>query len=161
MIPLHKASARVLSIQFMKPLKRKYPISEDLISENHETMNDSRDALKNDPTKELIQLLREDSERQAKNNEMFLQLMQSMVFNNIQVGNTVFQQTTLSQHPVSVVINLDFSKEHPPYPDTPVFHQQRHGMSRQIITSSPNITGNLSNEHHGRFFLADLSDPHL
>ena len=76
MIPLHKASARVLSIQFMKPLKRKYPIFEDLISENHETMNDSRDALKNDPTKELIQLLREDSERQAKNNEMFLQLMQ-------------------------------------------------------------------------------------
>ena len=59
-----------------------YPISQDLISEIHETMNDFRDGLKTVPTKELIQLLREDSERQAKNDQMFLQLMQSMIVNN-------------------------------------------------------------------------------
>ena len=58
-----------------------YPISEDLISEIHETMNDFQDGLKTVPTKELIQLLREDSERQAKNDQMFLQLMQSMIVN--------------------------------------------------------------------------------
>ena len=58
-----------------------YPISEDLISEIHETMNDFPDGLKTVPTKELIQLLREDSERQAKNDQMFLQLMQSMIVN--------------------------------------------------------------------------------
>ena len=40
-------------------------------------MNDFWEALKNDPTMELIQLLREDLERQAKNDQMF-QLMQSM-----------------------------------------------------------------------------------
>ena len=68
----------------MKPLKgkEKCPISEDLISEIHETMNDFRDALKNDSTKELIQLLRENSEKQAKIDQMFLQLMQSMIVNN-------------------------------------------------------------------------------
>ena len=71
-----KASVRVLSLQFMKPLRTKYPIFEDLISEIHETMNDFRDSLKNNPTKELIQLLREDSERPAKNHQIFLQLMQ-------------------------------------------------------------------------------------
>ena len=124
-------------------------------------MNDFRDALKNDPTKELIQLLREDSERQAKNDQMFLQLMQSMIVNNNQARNPVFQQTAHSQHPVSVIMNSDFSKEHPSYPDTPVFHQQLHGMPRQIIASSPNITGHPSNKHHGCSFLADLSDPHL
>ena len=124
-------------------------------------MNDILDALKNDPTKELIQLLREDSERQAKNDQMFLQLMQSMIVNNNQAGNPVFQQTAHSQHPVSVVMNSDFSKEHLSYPDTPVLHQQLHGMPRQIIASSPNIAGHPSSKHHGCSFLADLSDPHL
>ena len=150
-VPIHETARR----------KRKYPISEDLISEIHETMIDFREALKNDPTKELIQLLREDSERQAKNDQMFLQLMQSMIVNNNQAGNPVFQQTTHSQHPVLVVMSSDFSKEHPSYPDTPVFHQQLHGMSRHIIVSSWNITGHPSNKHHGCSFLADLSDPHL
>ena len=117
--------------------------------------------MKNDPTKELIQLLREDSERQAKNDQMFLQLMQSMIVNNNQAGNPVFQQNAHSQHPVSVVMISDFSKEHPSYPDTPVFHQQLHEMPRQIIASSPNITGHPSNKHHGCSFLADLSDLHL
>ena len=84
-----------------------------------------------------------------------------MIVNNNQAGNPVFQQTTQYQYPVSMALNSDFSKEHPSYPDTPVFYQQRHGKSRQIIGSSPNIAGHLSNEHHGRFFLADLSDPHL
>ena len=59
--------------------------SEDMIYKIHETMNDFRD-----PTKELIRLLREDSERQAKNDQMFLQLMQSMIVNNNQAGNSVF-----------------------------------------------------------------------
>ena len=83
----------------MKPLKgkEKYPISEDLISEIHETMNDFRDALKNDSTKELIQLLRENSEKQAKIDQMFLQLMQRMIINNNEAGNPVFQQTIHSQ----------------------------------------------------------------
>ena len=35
-------------------------------------MNDFWEALKNDPTMELIQLLREDLERQAKNDQMLL-----------------------------------------------------------------------------------------
>ena len=99
-----------------------------------------RDTLKNDPTKELIQLLREDSERLAKYDQMFLQPMQSMIINNNQARNPVFQQTTHSQHPISVVMNSDFSKKHSSRPDTPVFHQQYHGMSKQIIGSSPNIT---------------------
>ena len=60
-----------------------------------------------------------------------------------------------------MAMNSDFSKKHPSYPDIPIFHQQRHGMSRQIIASSPNIAGHPSNEHHGRSFLADLNDPHL
>ena len=124
-------------------------------------MNDFQDALKTDPTKELIQLLRQDSERQGKNDQMFLQLMQSMIVNNNQARNPVFQQTTYAQHPVSVVMNSDFSKEHPSYPGTPVFHQQYHGMSRQIIVSFANITGHPSNEHHGCSLPADLSDPHL
>ena len=141
--------------------KRKYPISKDLISEIHQTMNNFRDALENDPTKEVIQLLREDSERQAKNDQMFLQLMQSIIINNNQTRNPVFQQTTHSQYPVLMATNSDFSKEHPSYPDTSVFHQQRHGMSRQIIASFPNIAGHPSNEHHGRSYLADLSDTHL
>ena len=64
--------------------------------------------------------------------------MRSMIVNNNQVGNPVFQQTTHSQNPVSMAMNSDFSKE-PSYPDTPVFHQQRHGMSRYSIASSPNI----------------------
>ena len=68
-----------------------------------------------------------------------------MIVNNNQAGNPVFEQTTHSQYPVLIAMNSDFSKEHPSYPDTPVFHQQRHGMSRQIITSSPNIAG-----HPGR-----------
>ena len=84
--------------------------------------------------------------------------MQSMIVNNNQSGSPVFQQTTYSQYPVSMVMNSDFSKEHPSYPDTPVFHQQRQGMSRQIVA---NITGHPSNGHHGHSFLADLSDPHL
>ena len=41
-------------------------------------MHNFRDALKNDSRKELIQLLREDSETQAKNDQMFLQLMQKV-----------------------------------------------------------------------------------
>ena len=147
-VPIHETAKK----------KRKYPISEDLISEIHETMSGFRDALKNDPTKELTQLLREDSERQAKNDQMFLQLLQSMIVNNNQAGNPVFQKITRSQHPVSVVMNSDFSKEHPPCPDTPVFHQQLHGMSRQIIASSQNITGHPSSKHHGSSFPADLSD---
>ena len=124
-------------------------------------MNNFRDALKKDSTKELIQLLREDSERQAKTDQMFLQPMQSTIVNNNQPGNPVLQQTTHSQHLVSVVMNSDFSEEHPSYSNTPVFHQQHHGMSRQIIGTSPNITGHPSNEHHGPSFLAGLSDPHL
>ena len=92
---------------------------------------------------------------------MILQLMQSMIVNNNLAGSPVFQQTTHSQYPVSVVTNSDFSKEHSSYPDTPVFHQQRHGMSRQIVASSPNITGHPTNGHHDRSFLADLSGPHL
>ena len=40
-VPIHETAKR----------NRKYPVSEDLISEIHETMNDFRDALKNDPTK--------------------------------------------------------------------------------------------------------------
>ena len=114
----------------MKPLKGKENIEslEDLISEIHETMNNFRDALKNDSTKELIQLLREDSERQAKNDQMFLQPMQSTIVNNNQPGNPVLQQTTHSQHLVLVVMNSDFSEEHPSYSNTPVFHQQHHGM---------------------------------
>ena len=92
---------------------------------------------------------------------MILQLMQSMIVNNNQAGSPVFKQTTHSQYPVSVVMNSDFSKEHPSYPDTPVFHQQRYRMSRQIVASSPNITGHPTNGHHDRSFLADLSGPHL
>ena len=84
-----------------------------------------------------------------------------MIVNNNQAGNQVFQQTRHSQHAVAVVMNSDFSKEHPSYPDTPVFHQQHREMSRQIISSSPNITGHPSNQHHARSFLADVSDPHL
>ena len=124
-------------------------------------MNDFRDALKNNSTKELIQLLRKDSERQAKNDQMFLQLMQSMIVNNNQAGSPVFQQTTHSQNPVSMAMNSDFSKEHPSYSDTPMFHQQRHGMSRYTIASSPNIIEHPSNEHHGRSFLGDSNDPYL
>ena len=60
-----------------------------------------------------------------------------------------------------MTMNSDFRKEHPSYPDTSVFHQQRHGMSRQITTSTPNIAGYPSNEHHSHSFLADLNDPHL
>ena len=41
-------------------------------------MHNFRDALKNDSRKELIQLLGEDSKRQAKNDQMFLQLMQKV-----------------------------------------------------------------------------------
>ena len=131
--------------------------SEDLISDIHETMNDFRDAIKNDSAKELIQLLRKDPEKQAKNDQMFLQLMQSMIVNNNQVGNPVFQQTTHSQYLVSMAMNSDFNKQHPSYPDTHVFHQQRHGMSRHIIASSTNIAGHPSKEHHGRSFLAFFS----
>ena len=40
-VPIHETGKR----------KRKYPASEDLISEIHETMNDFSYALKNDPTK--------------------------------------------------------------------------------------------------------------
>ena len=55
--------------------------------------------------------------------------MQSMIVNNNQAGKPVFQQTAHSQYPVSMAMNSNFSKEHPSYPDTAVFHQQRHGMS--------------------------------
>ena len=50
--------------------------------------------------------------------------------NNNQAGNRVFQQTTHSEHPVSMAMSSDFSKEHPSYPDTPVFNKQCHEMSR-------------------------------
>ena len=130
-VPVHEAAKR----------KRKYPNSEDLSCKIHEIMNDFRDALKNYSTKELMQFLREDSERQAKNDQMFLQLMQSMIVNNNQAGNQVFQQTTHSQYPVLIAMNSDFSKEQPSFPDTPVFHQQRYGMSRQIIASSRILQG--------------------
>ena len=43
-LPIHKNAKR----------NRKYPNSEDLISEIHETMNNFLHALKNDSTKELI-----------------------------------------------------------------------------------------------------------
>ena len=61
-VPIHETAKR----------KRKYLISEDLNSEIRETMNDFRDELKNDSTKELILLLREDSERQTKMTRCFL-----------------------------------------------------------------------------------------
>ena len=61
-VPIHETAKR----------KRKYPISEDLNSEIRETMNDFRDELKNDSIKELILLLREDSERQTKMTRCFL-----------------------------------------------------------------------------------------
>ena len=87
--------------------------------------------------------------------------MQSMIVNNNQARNPVLQQTTHSQHPVSAVMNSDFSKEHPSYPDTTMFHQQNHGMPRQIIASCQNITGYPSNKHHGHFFSSafNLSTP--
>ena len=53
-------------------------------------------------------------------------------------------------------MNSDFSREKPSHPETPVFHQQRYGMSRQIIASTPNITGHTSNKHHGSSFLVDF-----
>ena len=87
--------------------------------------------------------------------------MQSMIVNNNQAGKPVFQQTAHSQYPVSMAMNSNFSKEHPSYPDTAVFHQQRHGMSRQVIASTPNTAGYPLNEDHGRSFLADLNDPYL
>ena len=55
-----------------------------------------------------------------------------------------------------MAMNSDFSREKPSHPETPVFHQQRYGMSRQIIASTPNITGHPSNEYHGRSFLVDF-----
>lgn len=70
-----------------------------------------------------------------------------MIMNNNKFVNSVFQQIVHSQFPVLIAMNSDFSKEHPSYTGTPVFYQQRHGMSRQIINSSPNIAGYPSNEH--------------
>ena len=84
-----------------------------------------------------------------------------MIVNNNQARNPIFQQTTHSQYPVSMAINSDFSKEHLSYPDTPVFHQQRQTMSRQIIASSPSIAGHASTEHHGHSCLANLNDPQI
>ena len=156
-----KSKRKSLFVPIHETAKRKKTISEDLISDIHETMNDFRDALKNDSTKELIRLLRKDSERQAKNDQMSVQLMQSMIINNNQARKPVFQQTTHSQYPVSMAMNTDFSKERPSYPDTAMFHQQRHGMSGHFIASSPNIAGHPSKEHHGRSFLADLNNPQL
>ena len=60
-------------------------------------MNNFQDALKNDSTKELIELLREDSERQAKNDQMFLQPMQSTIVNN----NRTRKPSTSTNHTFS------------------------------------------------------------
>ena len=84
-----------------------------------------------------------------------------MIMNNNQAENPIFQQTTRFQCPVFMAMISDFSKGHPSYPGTPEFHQQPHAMPKQIIASSPNIAGHSSNEHHGRPFLVDLSDPNL
>ena len=59
--------------------------------------------------------------------------------NNNHTWNSVVQQTAHSQYPVSMAMNSDFSIEQPQYSDAPVFHQQHHGMPRQINASSPNI----------------------
>ena len=102
-------------------------------------------------------MLREDSERQTKNDQMILQLMQSMIVSNNQAGSSVFQQTTHSQYPVSVVMNSDFTKEHPSYPETPAFHQQRY----RTLTFPKYNRAYPTNGHHDHSFPADLRGPHI
>ena len=76
MIPTQRVNVKVFLFEFMKPLKEKEN------TQSPKTMINIRDELKKDSSKELIQLLREYSERQAKNDQIFLQLMQSMIVNN-------------------------------------------------------------------------------
>ena len=52
------------------------------------SVKELKEMLADDPTKELLTFLKEDSERQAKRDDMFLQLMSTMI-----TGNAIQQPT--------------------------------------------------------------------
>ena len=127
-IPTQSATIEVLWFLFMKPLNGKENTQSDFWNSwGHEQI---LGGIKKRSNKGTDRVTERDSERQAKNDQMLLQLMQSMIMNNNQAGNRVFQQTTHSEQPVSMAMSSDFSKEHPSYPDTPVFNKQCQEMSR-------------------------------
>ena len=96
------------------------------MSKIHETMNNLREVLQNDPTTKLIKLPSEYSDRQEKNDQTFLELLPHMIVNNNQVENLLLQQVPHSQHPASRVVISKFSKQYPSYPSTQVLHQHRY-----------------------------------
>lgn len=96
------------------------------MSKIHETMNNLREVLQNDPTTKLIKLPSEYSDRQEKNDQTFLELLPHTIMNNNQVENLLLQQVPHSQHPASRVVISKFSKQYPSYPSTQVLHQHRY-----------------------------------
>ena len=61
-----------------KKIKKKESI-ENVLGELNSTLNEIKKSLSNDCTSELMQFLKEDSEKQAKRYNMFLNLMSQMV----------------------------------------------------------------------------------
>ena len=59
--------------------KKKKGSLENVFEELKSTLNEIKETLCNDGTNELIQFLKEDSEKQAKRGNMFLNLMSQMV----------------------------------------------------------------------------------
>ena len=55
------------------------------------TINDIKESLSNDKSNELVKFLKEESAKQARQYEMFLNLMSAMVNNNhMQQGPSIF-----------------------------------------------------------------------
>ena len=77
-------------------------------------LEEVKDIVKNDPTKELVNFLKEDSERQAKRDDMFMTMMYQMMM----TGHGIQRPSFSSQPPYQM-----HSQSHQPH------HYDHHGMT--------------------------------